>query len=193
MLRILTCSFSNCIIFLKKSTEKGRLSCRLKEWVNVSSHNDRRPFTAYKHDYITRLCFHNSFNKNSAPVSGTAGPDGVIPMPQLRVTDPLPPLNSFPHTFSVLLLFVCLFCFYNMFLCVALFGLYAVARFRWSPGVTGMFYRMRLHTSALNNSCYGAASLQRKADSPTLSDGIQHWNYSVHQLCKTQSLNDVIG
>lgn len=45
-------------------------------------------------------------------------------MPQLRVTDPLPPLNSFPHTFSVLLLlFICLFCFYNMFLYVALFGL----------------------------------------------------------------------
>lgn len=30
MHRTLTCSFSNCIIFLKKSTENGRLSCKLK-------------------------------------------------------------------------------------------------------------------------------------------------------------------
>jgi hypothetical protein len=71
VLTTLTCSFSNCIIFLKKSTENGRLSCKLKK-------NGRMLFFTMT-ESLSQLTNvkdlqHKWFNEDLAGVNARTGP-----------------------------------------------------------------------------------------------------------------------
>lgn len=99
--RTLTCSFSNWIIFLKKSTENGRFSCKLKrKWGTVILHRDRKPLTNREYKYCARAPATHGLIKFWLQFSAGTGPDHqLLTISSLQSLNSSPPPNTYPVFF----------------------------------------------------------------------------------------------